>query len=279
MRRGVLKRIPLRTDPFAGSAEKVNTVLFTLFLIEFLIVWLRLWLGASLFGERRWPEGLFLVLATATTLAWVARQLPGQNVMAASLTIAFIAGAVESIGAVSSIPFGPYLYTGEIGQQLFYPLPWAVPMMWIVMVLISRGVARLILRPWRKVRTYGFWVIGLAVLLVVLLDFGLEPFATRVKHFWLWQATKTPLSWYTAPWVNFLGWAVTTLLILAFATPWLINKKAVKQPPDYQPLILWLLLNFLFGSGAVAQRLWPAVGLVLVSSIVVSIFAVRGARW
>ena len=130
-------------------------------------------------------------------------------------------------------------------------------------ILASRGVARLMLRPWRKTQNYGFRVIGLTTALVVLFDVGLEPFATRVKRYWFWNPTKLRLDWYAAPGVNFFGWAVTTLLILAFATPALINKKpGPPPPPDYIPLVVWLLFNLLFATGAAVHHLWPALGLI-----------------
>jgi uncharacterized membrane protein len=274
------KDIALRSDRFSGWAPKVHRVVFGLFLLEFALVWTRLWLPWPLLGSARWPDGLLVVLTTATVVASLTRQLPGQNVMLASTIIAFIAGAVQSLGALTAIPFGPYAYTEHIGQQLFYPLPWAVPLMWIVVLLTSRGVARLTLRPWRKTQNYGFRVIGLTTLFVVLLDAGLEPFATSVEHYWLWSPTKVKLDWYSTPWVNFLGWAVTALLILAFATPSLINKKPRPQPPpDYSPLVVWLSLNFLFATGAAVHHLWPAVGLISLGSLVVTVFALRGARW
>jgi uncharacterized membrane protein len=254
--------------------------LFILFLLQCTLVWIRFWLPWPVFAHARWPEGLLLVLTTATLLASLVRQLPGQNVMLASVVIALIAGAVQSLGALTAIPFGPYVYTQNIGQQLFQPLPWAVPMVWLAVVLASRGVARLALRPWRKTQNYGFRLIGLTTLLVVLLDVGLEPFATRVKHYWFWNPTKLRFDWYTTPWINFVGWAVTTLLILAFATPSLINKQPMQQPPpDYHPLVVWLLFNFLFATGVAAHQLWPAFGAISLISVVVAVFAFRGARW
>jgi len=280
MNRVALKHIALRSNPFPKLALKVHRVLFGLFLLQFALVWTRLWLPWPLLGSARWPDGLLVVLTTATVLASLTRQLPGQNVMLASIIIAFIAGAVQTFGALTAIPFGPYVYTDHIGQQLFYPLPWAVPLMWIAVMLASRSVARLMLRPWRNTQAYGFRLIGLTTLLVVLLDVGLEPFATLVKHYWFWNPTKLKFDWYSTPWVNFLGWAVTALLILAFATPSLINKKPRQQPPpDYSPLVVWLLLNFLFATGATVHHLWPAVGAVALSSVGVAVFAIRGARW
>ncbi len=280
MNRVVLKEIALRNDRFSGLAPKVRRVLFGLFLLQFALVWARLWLPWPLLGNARWPDGLLVVLTTATLLASLTRQLPGQNVMLASVIIAFLASAVQTLGALTAIPFGPYVYTDKIGQQLFHPLPWAVPLVWVAVILASRGVARLMLRPWRKTQTYGFRLIGLTTLLVVLLDVGLEPFATRVKHLWFWNPTKLKFDWYSTPWINFFGWAVTALLILAFATPSLINKKPMPQPPpDYSPLTVWLLMNLLFATGAAVHHLWPAVGVIILISMAVTVFAVRGARW
>jgi uncharacterized membrane protein len=280
MNRVALNHITLGSNRFSGLAPKIHGVLFGLFLVQFMLVWSRLWLPWPLLGNARWPDGLLVVLTTATVLASLACELPGQNVMLASIVIAFIAGAVHTLGALTAIPFGPYVYTDHIGQQLFYPLPWAVPMMWIALLLSSRGVARLMLRPWRNSPSYGFKLIGLTALLVVLLDVGLEPFATRVKHYWFWNPTKLRLDWYSTPGVNFMGWAITALLILAFATPALINKNPVQKPKlEYSPLAVWLLLNLLFGTGATVHHLWPAVGLISLSSVAVAVFAITGARW
>jgi putative membrane protein len=276
MNRVALSGVLAGASPFARWAIVLRQSFFWLFLLQFGVVWFRLWRPSFLFGDARWPDGLLIVLMAATTLATLTRQLPGQNVMLASIIIAVIAGAVQSLGGLTGIPFGPFVYTDRIGQQLFDPLPWAVPVLWLVAILNSRGTARLVLRPWRETQNYGFWLLGATVALVVLLDFGLEAFASQVKHYWAWSPTKLKLDWYGAPWVNFLGWALTSVLILAFATPALIKKKPVKHSPDYQPLIVWLLVNVLFATAAAAHHLWPAFGLTVAASLVVAALAVRG---
>jgi uncharacterized membrane protein len=212
-------------------------------------------------------------------VASLAGQLPAQNVMLAAVIIIFIAGGVQTLGALTAIPFGPYIYLPAIGQHLFEPLPWAVPIIWLVAILNARGVGRLILRPWRKTRSYGFWLMGITAAFVVLFDFGLEPYATQVKQLWCWSPTRAGLYWYSTPWPNFIGWAATALLILAFATPSLINKKPVKQPPDFRPLIIWLLVNILFATGVLGRQLWTASCVVFAHCIIVTIFAIRGATW
>src|SRR5689334_6970845 len=124
MNRIALKKIPLRAVPFLGLGHKVHRWILILFLIQFVLVWLSLWAPSPNFGNARWPDGLLVVLAAATTLASLTRQLPAQNVMLASTIIVFIAGAVHTVGAFSGVPFGPCRYnTKRIGHPLFEPLP------------------------------------------------------------------------------------------------------------------------------------------------------------
>lgn len=279
MNRSTLKKIPLRAVPFPGAGQTVHRWLFILFLIQFTLVWLSLWAPWPDFGQARWPDGLLVVLAAATTVASLTRQLPAQNVMLASTIIVFLAGAVHTLSALSGVPFGPYSYTKRIGQALFEPLPWAVPLLWLIAILNARGTGRLILRPWRKTRNYGFWLMGLTAMLIVLFDLGFEPFATQVKHFWEWRPSRAGLYWYTTPWVNFVGWAATALVILGFVTPSLINKKPVKHPPDFHPLLLWALLNLLFLTGALSHHLWAAATAIGVCAVVTVTFALKGATW
>jgi len=185
---------------------------------------------------------------------------------------------IAVVAQKTRVPFGPRAYTDALGGKIF-GVPWPMPFVWLAVIVNVRGVARLILRPWRKTTYYGFWVIGLAGVLAVLFDTGLEPFASRAKHYWFWEMSANVLSWYSAPWVNFLGWFVTVLGILGFTTPWLINKQPVKQPTDYHPLVLWLLLNLYFATGNALQQLWFAVAFGLVANVLVTAYAVRGARW
>jgi len=81
---------------------------------------------------------------------------------------------------------------------------------------------------------------------------------------------------------NFLGWLVAALLILAFATPALIDKRrqrSANRPPDYHPLVIWLLAMVLFAAGDVTKQLWLASGVTGCIGLAVAIFALRGAKW
>ena len=231
-------------------------------------------------GSPNAPEIALLLLATASTIVSLERQLPLQNVLLAVAVIALTGGAAHALGAISGIPFGPFTFTSELGPKLFKTLPWAMPLIWIVVVLNSRGVARLILRPWRKTKTYGFWLMGLAAVLTMLFVLALDPFASRIKHYWFWTPTTFPMAWQGAPLVDFLSWGIVTLLILAFVTPALINiQLSRRSSPDLHPLCIWLGGVLVFGIACAQNGLWPAVAVDSAIGIVTIVFAVRGARW
>lgn len=232
-------------------------------------------------GQSGWPEALLLVTATAATLTALARQLPLQNTMFAAAIIGAIGSFAHAIGATTAMPFGPFHFTEAAGPRLLDTLAWFIPLLWILVVLNSRGVARLILRPWRKLRAYGLWLMGLTTLLTVLLAAALEPFGGLIKQYWLWETTRLPLTWCGAPLTNFLGWLVTTILIMAFATPVLIDKRArpTNRPPDYHPLLVWLMALLLCASGTGLRQAWLATGYILALAVISSALAIRGARW
>jgi uncharacterized membrane protein len=274
---------PPGNRPATPLAEKMKAWFHWLFIVllaaAFALVLAANGLSLDLPGKPGWPEALLLLLAAAGTITALARQLPLQNVLLAAFVIALMGGAAHAFGVTMGIPFGPFLFGADAGPQLFKTLPWAMPLIWVVVVLNSRGVVRLILRPWRKTRSYGFWLIGLTALLTMLFDLALDPFTARVKHYWLWLPTKFPVTWQGAPLVNFFGWAVVSLLILAFVTPALINKNPVRRAPDFHPLAVWLGAILLFGVTSGLRGMWPAVALDGALAVLAATFAIRGGRW
>ena len=251
-----------------------------LFLALYALVLVRLWWPMNLPGQPGWPDAVLLVLAVVSTVATLARHLPLQNILFAALVIVLTGGAVTWLNLNAGIPFGPLTLGDNMGPKLRQTLPWAMPVIWVVAILNSRGVARLILRPRRKSRAYGYWLAGLTAGLMVLFDLAFDPFASRVKHYWVWGPTKFPVVWQGAPLVNFAAWAVVTLLILACVTPLLINKHPThRRPPDFHPFGVWLGGILLFAVAAALNRLWVAAAADAAIGIVTAVFAIRGARW
>lgn len=224
-------------------------------------------------------DALLLVLATAGSISALARQLPLQSVLFAAFITALIGATAHGLSARTGIPMGPLSFGESVGPQLFNTVPWSVGFIWIITVFNSRGVARLILRPWRKVRNYGFLLIATTAGLSLVFDLALEPFA-HLKHFWLWQPTKIHVTWYWATPVSFLGWIFVTLIILAVIMPYLIRKQpGSPSQPDYTPLALWLGAIVLFAVSMAQAAYWPALILDAAAAVVVAILSWRGARW
>jgi putative membrane protein len=271
------------TQSSGGLKRTLTWMASAVALVSYVSVMLTLLTPIELPGKGGWLMATLVMAMVLATLVAMLRQLPAQNVLLVTVIVAVIGGATHALCATTAIPFGPMVFTDGVGPQWFHKLAWPMPFIWIVAVLNSRGVARLILRPWRKLRTrYGFWVIGLSAVLTVVFCAMLEPFASRVKHYWLWEETKLPFTWYGTPVTNFLGWVVVSLLILAFITPVLIKKRIKsrdKSVLDYHPLISWVLLDALFAAGAATQQLWWAVILCAVVGVAVTIAAISGSRW
>ena len=239
------------------------------------------WFAALL--HKPAPSGLdpwLLLLAALANLLALNQQLPLQNVLGAAAGAAVI-GLAAQVGSVKTgIPLGPMIFTGETTGKLFNLVPFTIPFLWILAIFTARGVARLCLRPWRTGRMYGFQLIGLTALLTMLFDFCLEPYAWRIKHWWLWSPTKIAISWQGVSPLNFLGWLITSLLILAIITPCLIRKKPGNPSPvDWQPLAYWLGAMVLFSVAYVRAGLVAPLVATLVIGGLISALAWRFARW
>jgi len=237
---------------------------------------------AGLFSlcEPSWIDQTILMLAALASIVTLNRQLPLQNVLSAAGITAAIGGLAHAFSACSAIPFGPIVFNSQAAWQFFNTLPWTVPVLWIVVIFNARGVGRLILRPWRKVKSYGYWLIGLTSVLAVAFDLALEPFAWHVKHLWLWQPTRLAVAWHGVTALNFVGWGGVSLFSLMLITPSLIRKQpGGSSVPEYQPLAIWLGALLLFAVGSAGAGLWWSVAADAAIATITTVFAVRGARW
>ncbi len=267
-------------EPGVNKMDVTVLVLNGLALIAFALAGADLFPGSSLADQAGTLDVLLLVTLTGTSLVALCRQLPVQNVLLAAVGIALIGSGVHTLGVKTEMPFGPFTFRESAGFKIWDTLPWMIPLLWIVILFTARGVARLILRPWRKAKSYGYRLIALTAILTALFDVGFDPFATHAKHYWFWTLTKLPLTWQGAPLVNFLVWGAVAALMLAFTTPALIRKQpGQKSGPDYHPLVVWLGSMLLFGTAAGLAGHWPVVAVDAALGIIVAAAAIRGALW
>lgn len=237
---------------------------------------------ASLFAPAKQSapvDAFLLAVAAGASIAILARQLPLQSVLFAAFIIALIGGAAHGLSARTGLPFGPLTFGETSGPQLFYSVPWTLPLIWIVAVFNSRGTARLVLRPWRKMKNYGFLLLVVTAVLALAFDFALEPFAAA-KHLWRWHPTKIAVTWSGASPLSLLGWACVTLIILAFIMPYLIRKQpGGGSSPVLAPWAVWLGAMVLFGINAAQAGQWLALAVDGILFALVAGLGWRGAKW
>ena len=250
---------------------------FGLFLLSILAEIVRIWLGLE------WPERWsFLgpapwIFATVTLSVGLARRLPAQNIVAISFVGGGIAVAIEALNAASQIPFGQRTFSERYGPVVFGVAGFQ-PFLWLTMAMACRGVARLAVRPWRKLQYYGIWVMAVATLLALALALVQEA-AGGAAGWWRRENRPGTWTWYECPWASMLGWVLTTLVVYAFTTPWFLNKKPVKQPTDWHPLGVWTALMAWLTTLNLSQHHWAAAIVGGVATALGVGAAIRGGRW
>jgi hypothetical protein len=249
-----------------------------LFAGSLVLVALSIWNPDAGLASKQSADVLLLLVTVASTLLFLCSQLPAQNVILGAVLIGALTGLVHLVNAIVAVPLGPLTYhTENVGRLIVSPLPWSVPVLWVVTVLNARGMARLMLRSRRRTSHYGFWVMGATVLLVGVFELCFQPYATQVRQYWSWKPTKLPWDWYTTPWSYFLGCAVMTLLLLLFVTPTLINKNPNPKRPSFHPLLVWESLSAVILLGAGSAHLRAAVVVTLSQMIATAVLSVAGA--
>ena len=230
-----------------------------------------------------WPSGWeFLsptvwMLASLTLAIGIYRRLPAQNVLSVVSLAALLGYLVELLNHATQIPLGHRMFNDRVGPVLA-GVAWYQPWMWVALAISGRGVARLILRPWRKLQYYGLWVMGVAIGIALLTSIIYEPMGAHEG--WWWRENLAGIwAWYGAPVASWLGWGMALLLIYGFTTPWFLNKKPVKQPTDWHPLWVWVLLLGWMTVSNCLHHSWLAVGVGSVIGVTVTFFAIRGGRW
>ena len=237
-----------------------------------------LWLSVGVPAARGIEATLLFASAALALIVSLARQLPLQNVALAALVLGASGGAAEALSKWSGFPLGAWRPARDSGLLLFGQLPLFMPLIWIVALLSSRGVVRLILRPWRRAPGYGFWLLGLTSLLACCFGTGLEAFATGVKQWWQYDPAAGPRLWHNLPLQTSPGWLVTSGLILCLATPALLNKSPVHRPPDLSPLVVWAALQLLFACGALRHERWSLAAMLLITTFATAGLALRNPR-
>lgn len=135
------------------------------------------------------------------------------------LLIAFSGFLIEVLGVRTGYIFGHYQYGPTLGFA-YWDTPLMMMVTWLTTIYITRQIAEMIAKD-------PLLISILAALLMVLLDYFIEPFAMH-HAMWQWNSGKVPFH-------NYIGWFISGLLIQY------MFQKAVKYPPNKLALPVYLI--------------------------------------
>lgn len=112
--------------------------------------------------------------------------------------VVFVAGFLaEAVGVHTGLLFGNYSYGDALGFKV-WEVPLLIGLNWLMLVYSTGHISNYARLPWVAKAI-------LSTLLMVLLDYFIEPVAMRYD-FWNWQGGLIPVS-------NFIGWFILAFLL------------------------------------------------------------------
>jgi len=139
---------------------------------------------------------------------------------------------IETLGASTGFPFGEYHYTTYFGPILGL-VPMAIPFAWYVVVTNALFIVRA--GAPNASRLTEAMVAGL---ICTLYDVILEPFATTVKHYWVWSKNEVPP-------LNYVAWFVISALLVWIFSPTI----ATRYRFDPRPFLILFFTVLIFFAG------------------------------
>ena len=174
-----------------------------------------------------WADAFFMVLAAANIFGTMARRDGWRAAAASFLIIALVSGLAETVGVLTGFPFGSYDYTPYFGWKIGGVLPFTIPLAWFVVLGSCHDLATLWLRERPRWKLAFVTAVG-----ATLLDWVMEPFACRIKSYWLWNTPEIP-------WQNYASWFVLSFILTA-SCPW--GKEPLRRSDPRSAVVLGAML-------------------------------------
>jgi len=152
----------------------------------------------------KFSNAIVIAIHALVLLLWMMEQQSTRSALVNFIGVILFSLVIESIGVSSGFPFGKYQYTTLLGTS-FLGVPLIITLAWYSTVAGALGVARNVLRF-----NINLLVVSLiAAFFVVALDIVLEPMATHVNHYWIWEKGEIPL-------VNYSSWFILAFIVIFF---------------------------------------------------------------
>lgn len=196
--------------------------ILTAVLIVMFPVGLFLMLSGEMWKQYLWTTNIFLALQAAVTFIYLIEAAEKKQAAIIALTILALAFVIEFFGVNTGFPFGRYSYTNTLKPALF-GIPLAITLSWFTIAVNSYLVTRFFLFGSGRLI-----VLAVSSIIILAIDLLLEPFASLINGYWIWDAGEIPvqnyISWLAAGFVfsymldRFVIWNRNVFLNMNFVT-------------------------------------------------------------
>lgn len=197
-------------------------------------------------------SGIMALNAVAVFVSELRRRKVGITIVT-FLLLASGGFLVEFVGVKTGFPFGKYAYTDALGFRLL-GVPVAIALAWYVTIICTVHIAR-----WIHGNAPLMRLAFSAALMTLALDIALEPMASFIHGYWVWESGSVPpqnfLSWFI------LGYAGALLMLLR-------EPQSISPTPDGRALSA----AFVFATQSVLFALTNAVNGYLVATLAALVF-------
>ena len=173
--------------------------------------------GGLLPGEFSWTASVIIILNGVVTVLSELRHGPRGRTIRDFVLLLLVLAGVEWVGVKTGYPFGPYRYTDALPPAID-GIPLAIAFAWYASVVNARRLGEAALGSGSSA---GPWAVALVAGLITLgIDIVLEPMASMINGYWIWEGISVPLQ-------NYVSWFILGTL----AAFWL----ARPVPPRAEP--------------------------------------------
>ncbi len=148
-----------------------------------------------------WTTTIFLALQAVITFIILSKLADLLSVVITTAVIFMASWFIEYWGATTGFPFGIYSYSHTLAP-LIGGVPLAIIFAWFTVTANSLLAARYFLKGYSEISA-----VLIASIFILATDILLEPFASFVNNFWVWQTTAIPIQ-------NFISWFLIGLIFV-----------------------------------------------------------------
>lgn len=190
---------------------------------------------------------VLLFASASVTAAW--RTLGRRGAVILLVVSAGVGFVAEAVGTATGVPFGDYTYADSLGARLL-DVPLIIPLAWTMMAYPALVVGRMVASSTAR-------RIVVSALALATWDVFLDPQMVDAGH-WTFGPRNGP-ELTGIPLVNFAGWLLVALLLMAALTAVLPEPPGDAADPVALGLYLWTYGSSLLANLAFFDR--PAVAL------------------